>query len=486
MTSSNRVRLTAVRESTPGVTPGSPRMRTARYTGESIAFNPEFINSDEIRDDRMMSDPILTMQSSGGGLNFELSYPDDLSPMSEIIASAMFNTWANTPTRDNDGTADSVITDVATTGVITVTTGAAFAVGHLIRTTGFSQSANNGVFRVTTGSATVPSVGAGLLATEAAPAAAARVKVVGFEGAAGDITAASGGLGSTSLDFTTLGLTVGRMIKIGGAAVGNKFATAANNGFARITAITANLLSLDNLPPGWATDSGTGKSIRVFFGDQIKNGVTPNSLTIERGFMGQDTPTYIVTNGMQANTMTIEAASRDKMKGSVAFMGMGGSQSTTSLDVSPDAETTSPVLAGNPNFARFAEAGATVTGPDYIRSCQFQLNNNIRNIEALGSISPVSLTPGECTVTGRAEFYFGSNGILTKFYAGTPTAVLMAAIKSSKGLVIQLPRVTYTGGTNPSASGKNQDVMLNLDFTASKDTLTQAHVLMDRLEYVEV
>jgi hypothetical protein len=187
MTSSNRVRLSVVREITAGVTPPTPRMRIARYTGGGPEYNPEYVDSEEIRDDRMMSDPILVMQSSRANVNLELSYPDDNSPMSEFMMSAMFNTWSNTPSRDNDGVADSVITDLAATGVITVTTGPAFVAGQLIRTSGFASPQNNGINRVVTGSATVPAIGPGIFAAEAVPPAAARIKVVGFEGVAGDI-----------------------------------------------------------------------------------------------------------------------------------------------------------------------------------------------------------------------------------------------------------------------------------------------------------
>jgi hypothetical protein len=486
MTSSNRVQLAMVPEVTQGVTPNTPRMRICRYTSESIAFNPEYIDSDEIRSDRMMSDPILTMQSSGGGLNLEVSYPEDNSALSEIFESAFFNAWVLTPQRDNDGTADSVITDVAATGVITVTAGPAFAIGHLIRNTGFGVAQNNGTFRITTGSATVPSVGAGLLAVEAAPSATARTKVVGFEGVAGDITATATGLGSTTLNFTTLGLVVGQAIKIGGSAVGNRFNTAANNDYARIIAITATALTLDNLPVGWATDAGTGKTIRVFFGDQIRNGTTRQSLTIERGFLGQAVPSYIVTRGMHAESMQISMASKDKIKASVSFSGMSGGVSTTALDASPDPETASPVFAANPNFGRLAEGGATVVGPNFIRSTEISISNNLRMIENLGSISPVDVLPGECTVTGKSEFYFGDAAILSKFYAGTPSSQFMAIAKANRALVFGIPRITYRGGTNPSVAGKNQDVTIALDWQASKDTLTQAAILLDRLEYIEI
>lgn len=486
MTSSNRLQVALVRETTPGVTPTTPRMRKVRITSESLTYTPEYVDSDEIRDDRMAGDPILVMKSSAGTVNFELSYPDDESPLSEIYRSAFMNQWQNTPQRFNDGTPDSQITGVtASTGVITVLTGAAFAVGHLIRNTGFGVAQNNGVFRVATGSATVPAVGAGLLVDEAVPPGTARTKVVGFAGVAGDLTASASGLASTALNFTTLGLAVGQWVKIGGTAVADRFATAANNGWARITAIAANALTLDNLPAGWTTDAGAGKTLKVWFGDQIKNGVTPSSLTIEKGFLGQQTPTYITSRGMQVGQLQHSITNRQKITGVATFTGMGGGQSTVSLDAAPDPVTTGQVMAAHANVGRVAEAGAALAGPNWLRSLEFTINNNLRTAEDVGTDSPAEVREGECTVTGRDETYFGDSTLLAKFYAGTPTSRNTRVQKNGQALIWQFPRVTYRSDGNPAAGGKNQDVMLPLGWQASKDDLTNAHVLLDRIEYCE-
>ncbi|TIO72038.1 phage tail tube protein, partial [Mesorhizobium sp.] len=254
MSDANRVRLTHVREVTLGVTPNTPRMRTARMTGETLRFAPAFVSSEEIRDDRMNADPIKVDEMNDGPVNGELSWPPHASPFSDWLESLFCNVWSNAPYRDNDGTADSVITAVATAGTqVTHLTGDAFVASQLVRFTGFGVAGNNGVFKCTTGGTTTSAYSGSGITDEAAPPAAARMKVVGFQGASGDITATSTGLGSTSLDFTTLGLKVGQWLKIGGTAAGDKFATAALNGWARIIAIAANALTLDNLPTGWAT-----------------------------------------------------------------------------------------------------------------------------------------------------------------------------------------------------------------------------------------
>lgn len=486
MTDSNRLSLTVVKETTLGTTPTTPRMRKMRVTGESLSYQPQSVTSDELRSDRMTADPILVGIQNQGGINFELSYPPPNSPLSIFLESLFFSTWKQTPERDNDGTADSVITDLAATGgVITCITGAAFVVGHLIRNSGFTNSGNNGLFRITTGSATVPAVGNSLLTNETAPPAAARVKVVGFQGASGDITATASGLGSTSLDFTTLGLAIGQWIKVTGEGGAFQFANDACTGWMRITGIAATALTCDNLPSGWTTDAGGSKTIRVYFGDQLKNGVTKSGATIERGFLGQTVPTYIAQTGMVAGQLDLTIASKQKITGSLSFMGMSGSQSTTSLDASPDAApdvATYRVMAGSANVGRIAEAGAALSGPNWVRSLRLSVQNNLRMIEAVDSIAAVDIGAGSQDVTAQVEAYFGSNTLLAKVLAMTATNVNARVELDSRAIVLGLPRLTPMSGS-PNAGGRNQDVMISLAMQASYDSVTGAHMILDRLEY---
>lgn len=481
----NRTQLTLVRETTAGTTPGTPRMRTMRITKEALSFTPNYLDSDELRSDRMLGDPIKVMQASEGSVDFELSYPDDASPLSELLRSAFFNTWVNTPTYDNDGTADSVVTDAGTTTdtYVVASGGASVKAGHLVQASGFTNSANNQIFRAASSTGTTI-VGSSLsLTAETAPPGTAKLKVIGFAGASGDITATSTGLGSTSLDFTTLGLAVGQWLKIDSTTAGYRFATAELNDWVRVNAIAAHALTLDNRPSGWTTDSGTGKTIRVYFGDQLRNGTTATSLSLEKGFLDQSSPTYIVNTGMQVNTLNLSISSRQKITGSVSFMGMGGSESTTSLDASPDAATTGAVMAANANVGRVAENGSTLTSPNWTKELSITINNNLRTIEAVDSASPVGINPGECTVTGRLSTYFGSDSLLAKLYAGTASSINCRVAKNSQALIFSIPRQTLRSGV-PAATGKNTDVMLDSDFQASIDsTYTNAQILLDRIPY---
>jgi hypothetical protein len=324
------------------------------------------------------------------------------------------------------------------------------------------------------------------LVAEAVPAATARLKVVGFQGASGDITATASGIGSTALNFTTLGLGVGDWLKVGGTAVGDQFAVPALNDWVRVSGpVTATAIPCDNLPVGWAVNAGAGKTIKIWYGDQIQNGTTPSSMTIERGFLGQTIPTYIVNTGMQVGTATFNIVSKAKLTGSFAFTGMGGGESAVALSATPDAATTSLVMAANANVGRLGVNGSQLVGPNWAKEVSFVIDNNLRTIESVDQASPVAVREGECKVTGKMSTYFGSDTELAAFYAGTTRPINTRIAKAGQAIIFQVPRATYRGGGNPNATAKNTDVMLDFDFQASYDAATAAHIIIDRLEYFE-
>mgnify|MGYP000069384871 CR=1 FL=1 len=490
MTDSNLTQLAVVRETTLGTTPNTPRMRLFEFTDESLKFVPNFVQSQGIRSDRMNSDPIKVGETNSGGISFELQYPDNDGPISDIIRLACMKAWTNTNERYNDGTADSVITGVATSGeVVTVTTGTAFIAKQLVKLSGFGVSGNNGVFKCTTGSATVPAfVGAGLT-DEAAPAAQAKMKVVGVRAIANDLAFAATTITSAAdiSDFSAF-LAVGQWVKISGCTD-----QTTNNVWARVQAIAGAVVTFDNIGTSsgsFTVESAEAGVVSIWFGDYIRNGTTlPKdgnmSLSIERGFLAQATPTYIVQTGMAIDELTFNITKKQVIKCTVSFMGMSGSQSTTALDASPDAISSNAIMSGSVNVARVSESGSRLTSPNWSDSVTISIKNNLRMIESVDSVSAVSIGVGENMNTGTVSTYFGSNTLLAKLLAGTVGNLNSRIEKNSQAVIITLPRLTFTDGS-PNAGGKNQDVMLPLQFQASKDTTyTNAQIQFDRLPFYQ-
>lgn len=488
MTDTNRLRISAVREAVLGVTPATPRMRTGRITGESLAFAPAFTDSAEIRPDRMSSDPIPVNESNSGGVTTELFFPVSRTFTSELFASALARDWSRHPEWDNQDVPASIGAVTATTIAVADQSGAggfsgtAVRAAHLLRLSGMVNPANNTTFRAgAAGTATsVPATG---LVAETAPATA-RLKVVGFEGGAGAIAATAAGITVSGLDLTTMGLQVGSWIKLGGTGTAFRFATPACNGFARIAGIAAGALALDNLPAGWAPDSGAGKTIRVWTTDATRNGVETISQTIERSFLGQATPTHIVQRGMVVGGMRLDFASERVIGASFDLMGLSGGEGIVPLGAAYADPPVATSMSANVSVGRISEAGVAVAGPNWVRSAGITLNNNLRMLTGLGVIGAVGIGFGECEVTATLETYFGDATLLRKLRSGTPTSINLRAAQGNQAVFTDIPRLTLTGGS-PSAGGKNADVTLPLTGRASYDPLTAAHLIMSRMEYFE-
>lgn len=148
MSDSNRAELQYIEETTFNTVPsGPPVLKKFRFTGESLDMQTSSVISNEIRADRQIPDVLRTGISPQGGVNFELSYGsiDDF-----LVGWAMQSAWpadiALTATMSVDATGNKFESDTATSGVSFAT----IVVGQWIKTSGFTNSVNNGYFKVLT------------------------------------------------------------------------------------------------------------------------------------------------------------------------------------------------------------------------------------------------------------------------------------------------------------------------------------------------
>lgn len=487
MTDSNLVRFSMVKEAVRNTTPASPAMQIMRTTGITLTDANQTVQSDEIRSDRLTGPDILVGRSASDGFNFEFS----ATHFDDLLVATMLSTRQRIAYQFNAGVADSAITAVTdSSDTFTVAAGgAAFKTGHIIRTEGFSNGNNNGVFRVASSTATTVVVATATLTDEAAPPGTAKMQVVGFQGASGDITATASGLASTALDFTTLGLAVGQLIKVGDASNAlYNFAAPANTGYARITAIAANALTLNNLPTGWGVDAGTGKTIRVFTADYVRVGTSldGNTFTAETAHLGQAVPSYFVDKGLAVGQISFNAPARDKVTGSVSFVRGGG---TTPASTSPISGATylappvDPIFNTSSNVSRIAENGVVLGSPNYATSLSISINNNLRELPAIGNIEAVGIGKGSCQVTGNLTLYFGSLDLYNRARDLTDTSAIVVFEKNNKAYGFQFPKLQLSA-PRPNAGGINTDVTVDATFNSSADSVTGTNFQIDFFTYV--
>jgi hypothetical protein len=487
--STNRVALAKVRETTFGVTPNNPAFKAIRQTSSGLNANPKTVITSEIRADRQVTDLILVGEEAGGTVGGELAF----SVADDDFEEALQGTWSNSPSI-TVATIDTEISDVTTTTLTVSAGGAAFVVGMLTLTQNFTTAGNNKLARVNSSTATTIVYPAATFTAEAAQIpVGASVRQVGFQGASADIaavTAGGNGLTSSVLNFTTLGISVGEWVKVGDGDNANcSFATTANNGFCRVSAVAANKISFDRVPSGWAADTGTGKTISVFSGDFLTNASTKRSNTIERQYLDHSPVTYEYLRGMTLNTLAIDAKTQAVATYTKNYIGRDALVQTSRIAGSTDvAAPTYGVLNTSSNVGRIGFDGSTITGPNFVMGATININNNIRAQQAVGSIGAVGTGNGEFTVTGTLQTYFGDPSIYQKIVNNTLTSFDMRVGRTDgnrESILLDFPSIKLSSGS-PSVSGKNADVMIDAGFTAFMDATKLYTMSVGRFWYLPI
>lgn len=486
MSDANRTAVRVLEESSFGETPATPAFQDLRFTSSNLAYVPEMYMSEEIRADRMIPEIVRVGFETSGDIGTELSYGN----LDYLLKGVMFSDWTILPFRENP-TADSTIYNVlGSTGQYAFTLGSTFFPGMLCKFSGFSNPENNRVGMLIYGSNAEATLGgAAGCVTEIAPPAGARVKQVGFQADYNDLHAEASPalLRSSVLDFTTLNISKGMWIKIGGSGAENRFATLSMNSWARVTKVTAHTIELENLPAGWTDDVGLDKSIRIFYGDYIRNGVTERSYTLELEYLGLPVPEWEYYRGMEIATCKLEMPSQEIIRANLGFLGKNSTLELARLaSATTVAAPSEIVLNTSLNIGSIREGGVSVAGPNYVTDIKLNIDNSLRGQNAVGSEEIIGIGVGRFKVDGSMTAYFGTSGSLQKVRSGVASSYDFCITDSvgNKAYLFDLPRIKFTSGNN-EVQGADTDIMIEVGFHAIRHPEYNYTLHLQKFDYFE-
>ena len=458
MSDTNQVTLNYVIEDTPGETPTNPVFRRLRYTGApSLSFSPQTVVSNEIAPSRRVQDLITVGADAGGGVDFELAAADHDDMLRMVLA----NNWAEQANR-----VGADITSISS-GSMTVASGAAnggFGPGDLVSLLGFDLN-NMPVAELETGS---DDTTLNITALQAeTPPDTAQVRKVGYQGSSGEFSLAQSGsvweLQSSGFDFDADALLVpGVWVQVVG------FDTEKANGMFRVSNVMPGALQFDEVPTGVVSDDGVGDSVKVFFGDYLRDSSIDITATIEQNFTDHDPTTRLYYRGERLGEMSLQLDSRAIVTGSYTFAGESaeyqeGSRVSGATDLPPLLGT--PFNTSN-NVAAMRLDGEEVTGPNFALSVSMQIQNNLRDQQAVGKFVSIGSGRGEFSLTGTIETYFGDKTLAQQVVNNTETSFdILTKDAQGRGLLFDVPRLKWTSGA-PEVAGKNEDVTASLEFQA--------------------
>lgn len=345
--------------------------------------------------------------------------------------------------------------------------------GYLIKASGFSNAANNGVKTVASATATTVVV-TETVVDEATPPANARFEVVGFKGTAADLSiAVVSGIPSlvsaAAVDFTTLGLTLGEWVWVGGDAVGSKFVN--NQGFARISAISATALTFDDTEWAPVNEAGTGLTIQLFFGTVIRNEKTPSlikrrSYQIERTLgegpeaenPGDQQAEYL--EGAVSNELTLNIPQADKLNADLTFVACDNTHRSGAVGDKLKSATLGTLVSGlgedgfntssDVRRIKMAIVDPTTSRPTalfgFVTEANLSIANGVTPNKAVGVMGAIDTSAGNFVVSGSVTAYFTSVAAIRAIRNNADVGISEIITSQNAGMIFDIPLLGLGGG----------------------------------------
>lgn len=479
---SNNVQLSYAAESSVGVQPTSGWKKLEPNTITKYGADIKTVERTPISSTRQRKKgTIIDLDSA---VEFDADYTmDQLTDFLEGFAFA--TAYGTSPFRPT----------AVTSTDYTVASGGALAQNTLIFAQGFSIAGNNGL-KVVGASSTGTAIKTSGLTAEASPPASVLLEVAGVQGASGDITVdASGNILSTVLDFTTLGLKVGQTIWIGGDTTITKFAQAANRGYARISAITATKLTLDKRSQAFVADTGSGKTIQLFFGRFIKNVPVDDAKYIERSYHFELTypnlqnpgpgDMYEYAQGNYANTMAFDLPLSNKATIAFGFIGTDTPAPTAtratgaSSGIAP-IRTTALNTTSDIARLRITQVDETGLTTDF-KTLKLTLNNNVSPEKVLSVLGARYMNAGIFEVNIEADLLFTNSAVADAIRANTTLTMDFAVRNDNGALHVDIPSLTLGGGGREYPV--NESVRIKTTATAFGDAVLGTSIGLSLFPY---
>jgi hypothetical protein len=276
-------------------------------------------------------------------------------------------------------------------------------------------------------------------------------------GAVAELLSSDGGDDFTLNASITHGIVAGQWVELTGST--------ADDGYHLVTGVSTNTLTVASTP-GITTGEVLGTSeAATIRGSFLKNGTTELPFSIER--FHDDKTQYFGFKGMVVNSMSITAAAASILTGSFDFLGKNATRGSSSIGATYTAAPTNDVMNAVSNVGSIME-GSTLTALSgiFIQELNFTLNNNVRGLQAIGTLGNSDLGVGNVECTGALNVYFQNGDLYDKYIAGTESGMSFKVEDSSgNAYIFTFPRVKFmTDAVN--VGGLNTDVMENLGWQA--------------------
>lgn len=429
-----------------------------------------------IRPDRQNSRGAITDLSASADFTQELSQNNALELFQGFCFAQAHEPFTTKPL-NTAGTTVSCSADTYTLTDTTYDTSSVLA-GSLIKASGFTLSANNGLKVVDSVADNVITVtSADGVTTETAGDGV--IQVVGYRTSATISVTGKVKLGFTGAD--DLGLEIGQWIFVGGDE--NKFAT---NGtfYARISAIEEDGLTLDFTTNPAELSAEASTTVDLFWGITIHNEkdidkIKRTTYTIEErlGFADQEStiPQASYVSGCVPSEMTITIENSALSKIQYTFTGCRFYTKKGTLATGTRLEAWDEKGYNNANEIYLACLSTVSHDPEktapaelfaFMTSGNISINNNTNENKAVGYLGAFDISVGKFDVTANPSCYMTDVDVIKSLKDNVDVGMQIVLSRNNEGIIFDIP-IMGMGSSIPSVSD-GEPLMMDLTANGAK------------------
>jgi len=247
-----------------------------------------------------------------------------------------------------------------------------------------------------------------------------------------------------------------------------------NNNWFRVATITGapNAVTVED-PHGLLADE-TGSGDETARGKSVTNGIVKSSLQIEQAFT--DIEAYQLFSGQRVGTWSMNVESGAILTGSFGFQGTKLTIDDVATDGTPGdpptwlgvgsylPATTTSVLNATSNVGVITKDGVQLSTA--VQSLDVELDNALRNQNAIGNKFPIGIGYGRVTISGTVSAYFEDMNLYKDMLNHADVSMEFSFIDNAgNSMHLEFPRVKFAS-SGPSAPGIDQDVIEDLEWQA--------------------
>lgn len=354
----------------------------------------------------------------------------------------------------------------------------------LVAARGFANAANNGLKALTVDpvAAATALTAAGVIVEAVAANDMVHVEIAGYRTAVGTLAIdAQGNLTSTGgVDFTTLGLTVGQQVHIGGIDLARQFANPVNTGFARLAIIEAGKLTLNKKDAAFVAEAGAGLTIDLLFGQFVRNVPVDHVDFKEQSYQMELASPNLLTGGLTGYEYAV-GFYPDALS---LALPLSGQATLTAGFVGQNTTDPSGVRALNANNAKIGgQTGSFSTSNDIARlrvakidetglstdfkSASLTISNNVSGEKVLGRLGAKYLNAGNFEVDVENQMLFTNAEVLHVIRCNEDVGFDFVLRNGDGGAAFDFPVGTLDGGGREYPI--NESVLINTTFAAHQN-----------------